>query len=198
MALNRDMEMAELDRRLANVVRIGTVAEADYPAARVRVAIGDNLTGGLPWLTARAGGDRAWWAPEVGEQVMVFSPGGDLAQGVVLPALFSNAAPAPADSPDIRREVYADGLVIEHDRAKKLTRLNALDSEGTLVLEAKNIVIRTGDGGYYQLDHHGMASRITHVGGAAFETDSWQAGAVVTANADQDYSPPEVQTPEES
>jgi phage baseplate assembly protein V len=192
------MDLAELDRRVANLLRIGTIAEADYASARARVKIGDILTGWLPWGTPRAGGDRSWWAPEVGEQVMVFSPGGDLAQGVVGSGLYSIAAPAPAASPEIRREVYADGLVIEHDRTKKLTRINALDSGGTLVLEAKNIVIRTGDGGYYQLDHHGKATRITHTGGANFEADSWTDGAVVAANADQGYSPPEVPTPEES
>lgn len=193
-----ELRLAELERRLANLARIGTIAEADHAAARVRVAIGEILTGWLPWLAHRAGGDRAWWAPEVGEQVLVVSPGGDLAQGIVCPSLYSATSPAPADSPDIRREVYGDGLVIEHDRAAKVTRINALDSGGTLVLEAKNLVLRSGEGGYYHLDHAGMATRVTHIGGAAFESDSWTDGAVVTGNADQGFSPPEVLTPEES
>lgn len=193
-----EFRLAELERRLANIVRIGTVEEADYPNARVRVAIGEILTAWLPWLTRRAGGDRDWWAPEAGEQVVVLSPAGDLAQGVVLPSLYADAAPAPATSPDIRREIHGDGLVIEHDRAAKVTRINALDSEGTLVLEAKNLVLRTGEGGYYHLDHAGMATRVTHIDGADFESDSWTTGATVTGNADQGFSPPEVLTPEES
>lgn len=196
--LDADLRLAELERRVANLVRVGTVAQADYATARVRVAIGANLTGWLPFTAERAGGDRAWWAPEAGEQVVVVSPGGDLAQGIVQKSLYSDAAPAPAASADIRRQVFGDGLVIEHDRAKKVFRLNALDSGGTIVIEAKNLILRTGDGGYYQLDHHGKATRVTHMGGADFSTDSWTAGAVVTANADQGYSPPEVQTPEET
>jgi phage baseplate assembly protein V len=188
-------DIAELERRLANLIRDGLIASVDYDAARARVQIGDLLTAPLPWYAGRAGGDRTWWAPEVGEQVTVLSPSGELAQGRILPALYSNAAPAPASAGDVSRAVWADGLVVEHDRARKLTRIHA--PEGTLVLDAKNVVIRTGEGGYYQLDNAGRVSRITHVDGAEFKSESWTTGAVVTAEPDQGYSPPAVLTPEE-
>ena len=61
----------EIVRRLENVVRLGTVAEVRYETpARCRIKTGDLITDWLPWTTARAGGDRSWWAPEVGEQVI--------------------------------------------------------------------------------------------------------------------------------
>lgn len=108
--------VAELERRLNNLLRMGTICEADYAAARVRVRSGDLVTAWLPWLTRRASGDRDWWAPELGEQVMLLSPCGDPAQGVVLPAVYQAARPAPAADPTLWRAAFADGAVLEYDR----------------------------------------------------------------------------------
>ncbi len=107
---------ADLPRRLANIIRIGTVAEADYQKARVRVAFGTAVSDWLPWITFRAGGDLTWWAPEVNEQVVVMSPSGEISGGVVLGSIFSTAHPAPADRPTIARVVFEDGATFEYDR----------------------------------------------------------------------------------
>jgi len=189
---NVEMRLTELERRVANIVRPGTVEEADYDAARVRVRIGAVITAFLPWLTRRAGGDADWWAPEVGEQVMVFAPSGELGQAVVMPALYSDAAPAPSDSPDIRAEVYGDGFKVTHDRANKTTVFDAWDSEGTLELRAKNIILKTGDLGFYHVGHFGYATRITHLGGVEYQTESWSTGINVTGLPDHGHNPPEV------
>ncbi|MEO0036234.1 MAG: hypothetical protein RLZZ501_2257 [Pseudomonadota bacterium] len=111
------LDITELERRLANLVRIGTVASVDPAAARATVAIGDVTTAALPWTVTRAGADRDWTAPAAGEQVLVVAVGGDLAQGVILGGLFADAAPAPADSGEIRRTTYADGAEISYDSA---------------------------------------------------------------------------------
>ncbi|ACS80183.1 phage baseplate assembly protein V [Maridesulfovibrio salexigens] len=113
---NSNFRNSETDRRLANVIRIGTVAEADYQKARVRVAFGTAVSDWLPWITFRAGGDHTWWAPEVGEQVVVLSPSGETSGGVVLGAMFSTNHPAPADRPTIHRTTYEDGAILEYDR----------------------------------------------------------------------------------
>ena len=126
-------EVAELRRRLANVVRLGVVAETDYAAGRLRVRYGDDetgapaLTGWLPWLAARAGGDRTWRAPEIGEQVVLLSPGGDLALALVAPALYSDDRPAPAASADVASTIAADGARAEYDRAAHRLRHVAHD-----------------------------------------------------------------------
>eukprot|EP01022_Parablepharisma_sp_SALTPOND_P026547 TRINITY_DN64377_c0_g1_i1.p2 TRINITY_DN64377_c0_g1~~TRINITY_DN64377_c0_g1_i1.p2 ORF type:complete len:337 (-),score=39.37 TRINITY_DN64377_c0_g1_i1:1793-2803(-) len=109
--------IADISRRLENTLRIGKICEADYGKARVRVESGEVTTGWLPWITTRAGHDISWWAPELGEQVMVLSPGGDLAQGVVLPAIYQTASPACADRPTLGRHIYEDGAIIEYDKA---------------------------------------------------------------------------------
>lgn len=138
------LEIVELKRLIANLVRIGTIASVNAGSARAKVAIGKNTTAPLPWLSTRAGSDRAWWAPSVGEQVVVLSIGGDLAQGVILPALYSDAAPAPADSGDVRRTVYVDGATIAYDTAAhKLTAEIPGDAEITVT--GKIVAIAEGE-----------------------------------------------------
>jgi phage baseplate assembly protein V len=109
--------IGELERRLSNTIRPGTVLEADYAKARLRVTMGDNTSAWLPWLTSRAGEDRTWHAPEVGEQVIVMAPGGELSAGYVMPGgVYKNDYPANADKAEISRTTYKDGAVIEYDR----------------------------------------------------------------------------------
>ena len=109
--------LGELERRLSNTIRPGTVLEADYEKARIRVTMGDNTSAWLPWLTSRAGEDRTWHAPEVGEQVIVMAPGGELSAGYVMPgAIYKNDYPANGDKPEISRTTYKDGAILEYDR----------------------------------------------------------------------------------
>ncbi|KAA5603029.1 phage baseplate assembly protein V [Roseospira marina] len=113
-APNRDL--TDLERRVANVVRFGVVSAADYARARVRVTAGAITTGWLPFVTARAHDHVTWCPPEVGEQVVVVAPTGDLAQGVVIGAVYRDAYPAPESRPTLDRTVYADGSTVAYDR----------------------------------------------------------------------------------
>lgn len=117
-----DPDTADLMRRVANVVRLGTIVAADYATAKARVKIGELTTDWLPWMTLRAGGDVTWWAPEVDEQVLVLSPSGELTQGVILAALYQTSIPANGDRPTLHRTTYADGAVIEYDREAHVLR----------------------------------------------------------------------------
>ena len=112
-----DFEVTELDRRLSNLIRFGAIAQADYINAKVRVQAGDILTGWLPWLTQRAGGDISWHAPEIGEQVIILAPSGELNQAVVLAGLFQTLKAPPVNTPNKHHTIYSDGAVIEYDRA---------------------------------------------------------------------------------
>lgn len=116
----------EIVRRLENLVRLGTVAEVRHATpARCRVQTGALLTDWLPWITARAGGDRTWWAPEVGEQVIILSPGGNTGAGVVLPAAYSDTNEQPGQRDDVARVVFKDGVSIEYDRALHVLRVSS-------------------------------------------------------------------------
>lgn len=138
-----DYHLTELARRLENILRVGTVHAADYPRARVRVQSGDLITGWLPWLTARAGQDIDWWAPDIGEQVLVLSPSGDIANGLVLAAIYQTNAAAPEDTPDIRRIKFGDGTTLHYDRAGHHLRAHCV---GDITLtNANTITIESGD-----------------------------------------------------
>jgi phage baseplate assembly protein V len=110
-------DLSEITRRLYNLIRPGTIAQADHAAGKVRCQIGSILTTWLPWLTHRAGPDSTWHAPEIGEQVLILSPGGDFSQGFVLPAIYQNDHPQPETDPDLSKLVFSDGSFIEYDRA---------------------------------------------------------------------------------
>lgn len=190
-----EYRLSEVERKQENTIRIGTIHAVDYDAARASVRIASIVTTSRPWIAQRAGSDRSWWAPEAGEQVVLLSPSGDFNQGIILPAIYSAAATAPANSADIRRDVFSDGFMIQHDREANHTVLDAWDSEGTIEIRAKNIVLKTGEGGFYHLDHAGMALRTTHQSGVNYTTDSWTTGAIVTGNPDQGHNPLEVDIP---
>lgn len=131
--------LGEIDRRLSNLLRYGTIKALDEAHALVTVDIGDCTTDWLPWFTPRAGGDRSWWAPEVGEQVMVLSPSGELAHGCVLPAIFQDAHPANGNSKDVHRVTFGDGTVVEYDRSAHHLNVDTSASNGS-------VVINTGSG----------------------------------------------------
>ncbi len=108
-------QIAEILRLLRNLIRIGTVSEVNLDDALCRVDTGQNTTGWLHWLTARAGKTRAWNAPSVGEQVLILCLGGELDTGFVLPGIFSDASPAPSASADALHWSFPDGAVIEYE-----------------------------------------------------------------------------------
>lgn len=80
-------------RLLRNLIRIGTVSTVDLDNGLCRVETGGNLTDWLNWLTGRAGDARSWWAPSIGEQVLVLSLGGELETAFVLPGVFPMLTP---------------------------------------------------------------------------------------------------------
>lgn len=108
-------QIAELARLIENLIRIGTVAEVQTKPPRVRVKTGKITTAWLPWFALRAGTAKEWDPPTVDEQVVLFSPSGQLAQGVALTGLYSDANPANGDRAGLHRRTYADGAVVEYD-----------------------------------------------------------------------------------
>ena len=125
--------LADLRRRIDNLLRVGTVAAVDLARARVQVHYGvgtpedaalEARTEWIPWLTTRAGADRAWWAPSVGEQVVILAPSGDLVGAAALPAIFSVQAPPPGDVATRHVVAYADGAVISYDAETHVLQAN--------------------------------------------------------------------------
>jgi phage baseplate assembly protein V len=120
-----ELALPDMERRTANAIRYGRIMAVDYANARVRVKSGDIESAWLPWSTGRASGaKRRWDPPEVGEQVVMLSPGGDMRQAVVLTGVFQQSAGAPSDSADKDTTVYGDGTVVEYDRGSRTLLVN--------------------------------------------------------------------------
>ena len=107
--------LAELERRLGNVIRLGTILAVDPTASRCKVMLDTELiTTWLPWMTQRAALDAAtWWAPSLGEQVVVLSPSGELSVAVVLPSLNQALMPPPGDNPLEHVTRYGIGTTVK-------------------------------------------------------------------------------------
>ena len=126
---------ADILRRLANMIRVGTIAEINYDKKRARVASGDLLTDFLPWSAGRAGRRSDYSAPSVGEQVLVLCPQGETTGGTILCSVYSSANPAPGNTPNLHVTRYSDGAVITYDdEAHALSA--TLPSGGTATLSA--------------------------------------------------------------
>lgn len=109
------MDLQELYRLLSNIFRQGVVTEIDLKNAVCRVKSGELVTDWIMWLAPRAGDSRSWWAPTVGEQVLIGAIGGELTTGFVIGSLYSNAHPAPSHSANALHHTFSDGAVIEYE-----------------------------------------------------------------------------------
>lgn len=122
------MNIADLARLIENLVRLGTVEAVQMNPPRVKVKSGSIVTAWRPWLSLRAGADREWDPPTVDEQVVLLSPSGLLAQGIVITGLFSDLIPANGEREGLHRRTYRDGAVIEYDSIAH--RLRAILPDG--------------------------------------------------------------------
>lgn len=113
--MNTLSTIQELSRAIRNLIRSGAVTEVDIAQGLCRVQSGGIQTTWLNWLTTRAGRSRTWWAPSVGEQVLLLAVGGELDTAFVLPGIFSDENPAPSASADAWHVVFPDGAVIEYE-----------------------------------------------------------------------------------
>lgn len=158
------MNYAALARLVENMIRIGTVAEVQMQPPRVRVTSGEITTAWLPWITPRAGADREWNPPTVGEQVLLLSPSGNLAQGLVLSGLFSDLLPANGEREGLHRHTYRDGAVIEYDSVAHQLRAILPDGGVTELVSTGGINIVgpiTHQGDYTQQGNQQVTGKVT-------------------------------------
>lgn len=138
------MSISDILRRLANLIRLGTIAAVDHEAERCTVKTGGLTVPGRPWLALRAGASSDWDPPTVGEQCILLSPSGETAQGIALIGLYSQQRPAPSNSANLRRRKYPDGAVIDYDHASH-TLTATLPNGGKAKLVAPGGVSILGD-----------------------------------------------------
>lgn len=157
-------DLTTLARLIENLIRLGAIADLQITPPRVRVKTGSLTTGWLPWITTRAGEDREWNPPTIDEQVILFSPSGQLGNGIVLTGLFSDQIPANGDREGLHRRTYRDGAVIEYDSITH--HLNAtLPEKGTTNLISQGGIHIVGpithEGDYTQTGNQTITGKVT-------------------------------------
>ncbi|PIE13826.1 MAG: hypothetical protein CSA70_03675 [Rhodobacterales bacterium] len=106
-------QIAELQRKQANMVRSGRVLDVDPARQRVKVDIGDAdnecATAWIRW-TERAGARMTWNPPSPGELMTVISPGGEIDEkSLAIHGGFTDDNAAPSGDGDAT--VYSFGGV---------------------------------------------------------------------------------------
>lgn len=138
---------ADLNRRLENLIRFGTIKTINpsKPIPRVIVNLDDIDTPEIRCLNMRSGDDSTWDMPSIGEECVVVSPCGDIGPtSFVLYGFYNDDHPAPSDDLNQKIRMFSDGCVIAYDvSAHHLSAI--LPGGGTAVLTADGGVTVNGN-----------------------------------------------------
>ena len=136
----------------STLIRLGTVHSVDLAAARcvVLLADADEDDGGeevttppIRWLCGRAGATRVWSPPTVGEQVVLFTPDGQIGAAFALCGLVQDVFP-PAGSDAVELIEFADGARILYDAQGHALTAQLPDGATANVIASGGITL-TGD-----------------------------------------------------
>jgi len=148
--------VAELERRVAGMVRHGTVEQVDPQKQRVRLRLGgtDDKPFVGPWVPYAqiAGALKVHTPPSVGQQMTLLSPTGDPRQAVALPMTWSNQNASPSQKGDehvltfgsCRIELRGNEIIV------KVPRLFVECDGSTFELTGSGLKMRAPD---YQFDN---------------------------------------------
>lgn len=150
--MEENFSFSELVRRVSNLIRIGVVEKIADDKVRVRI---DKVLS--PWLCifSNASSTKTWIPIEIGEQVAVLSPFGNLDQGVVLRSIYYNNFPSEKNKEDVvfatTKEVVASGKNLKVD-FKDGIEMRSGDTlivvkDGSILLKSGDAMINLSSGG---------------------------------------------------
>jgi phage baseplate assembly protein gpV len=128
--MNEIIEYRERFASLNPTFRVGIVQAQDAARAKVRVVFPDYdevISWWLPVIFAKTQNDKAYWIPDIGEQVVCLMDLRDEA-GAVLGAIYSDADPPPENSADKFHLGFKDGASFDYDRVAHVLDLLFQDS----------------------------------------------------------------------
>jgi phage baseplate assembly protein gpV len=111
-------------------LRLGIVQAQDTSLGRVRVTFNEfdhMLSYWLPVVVPKTQNDKAYWLPDVGEQVVCLMDSHD-EDGVVIGAIYSQVDTTPVQSGDKWHLGFKDGSTFEYDRAAHQLSLTFSDN----------------------------------------------------------------------
>lgn len=131
-------QTAEILRMIQNLIAIGTIVAVDHASARVKVSInGGKPSRWIPVPGVVTQNFRGTNHLRVGTQVMVGSPSGDPANGVILQIFYSNSLPTVSTDGAIDTVQWNDGTSVTYNTSNKRLELH---SSGDLVVSADGAI----------------------------------------------------------
>lgn len=151
--MNQARRINELERRLNNLLMVGTILEVDHGARKLRVEVGEIRTAWLSWPTEMGRNYRRWRPLRKGQQVVLSSPSGDLAQAVITGMLYSSALPSPSDNPDLDLVEFEDGARAQYDSTAHAFITETGESSVTM---DRDRILLSSNGSTLELDAEGI------------------------------------------
>lgn len=127
---------------MSGAFRVGLVKTLDAASGRVRVTFPDRDqmdSWWLPVVFAKTQNDKAYWMPDVGEQVVCLMDEYD-EDGAVLGSIYSSVDTPPAADPDKLMWNSRDGASFSYDRVAHALQI-ALPGGGAINLTANGAAI---------------------------------------------------------
>lgn len=141
------MNLAELTRRLNNIVRFGTVTETKSAngKALARVQIGERVSDFLPVMSFSNTFRRHYIPVRPKEQVLVVSPFGEANGGLIFRGIFNKNSKEPDGANDTTEIIeYEDGTRLSYDTTAKELKIDAVDKI-TIICKAAKVTADTVD-----------------------------------------------------
>jgi len=155
----------ELERRLANMVRMGRVVRVDAARGLVKLDVAGLETDWLPWMT-QAGEINVFVPPSEGQQMMLISPSGEPGQGWAAPAGFSTQFAQPHNQAGEMKTVHGAVEIFSDGNELRVRAESAKVEADTALVKAQRVDL--GDAG---------GPAVARVG------DSVSCGAVITSGS---------------
>jgi len=106
----------ELERRLNNIIQVGTVVEIDETKALARVNVLGRVTDFLPVKMIGNSFVKVFIPIRVNEQVLVVCPYGNANSGFIIPSIFNKTTKEPSGSGADKAIIeFSGGVRIESD-----------------------------------------------------------------------------------
>ncbi len=129
----------KLEDRVNKLIRIGIIKETDLQNNTVVVDLGNNLeTPKLPYLVNCSGNAKVYFVPQVGDQVMVLSPNGDIFKSIILPSIYKGNVQCEENQWRIE---FENGSII-YDNSTITIKSNS-----KVKIDSKKVILSGEDGG---------------------------------------------------
>ncbi|DAB40803.1 MAG TPA: hypothetical protein CFH81_00405 [Sulfurovum sp. UBA12169] len=135
------MPIAEIKRRIANIIAFGTVSQVKSGdgKALVRVKVMDLETDWLPVSSLSNGFKKHWIPTTVGEQCIVLRPFGESSSGIVFRSIFNRGEKEPAGADESTEIIeYSDGTRVSYSTASGALNVECV---GVVTIKAASVVI---------------------------------------------------------